>query len=133
VRALTTVLTEQGDFVLSASIEGAQRLQPLLNRDAIIRATVWRTSELDRRPAGDGIAVAWKADIPGRKAHGAAVIVLSPAPLETFDIIDRGNVVGEFGAIKQAIGRERTMARNKQAVKRMEKFRAWRSNPPTVL
>jgi hypothetical protein len=132
VRALTTVLTEQEDFVLSASIESAQRLQPTLKRDAIISSTVWRTSDLDRWPAGDGIAVAWKDDDPGRKAHGAATIVLSTVPLETFDIIDRGNVAGEIGTTKQAIGRERAMARNKQAVKRMEKFRAWRSNPPTV-
>src|SRR5829696_7098393 len=40
VRALTTVLTEQGNFVLSASIESAQRLQPTLKRDAIISSTV---------------------------------------------------------------------------------------------
>src|SRR5215212_2279361 len=67
VRALTTVLTEQGDFVLSASIEGAQRLQPTLKRDAIIGSMVWRTSDLERWPAGDTIAVAWKDDDPGRK------------------------------------------------------------------
>jgi hypothetical protein len=132
VRALTTVLTEQGDFVLSASIEGAQRLQPTLNRDAIIGSTVWRTSDLDRWPAGDDIAVAWKDDDPERKAHGAATIVLSTVPLETFDIIDRGNLAREIGATKQAIGRERAMARNKQAVKRMEKFRAQRSKGQTA-
>ncbi len=127
VRALATVLTEQGDFVLSASIEGAQLLQPTLKRGAIIRSTVWRTSDLNRWPPGDGIAVAWKDDDPARMSGGAPTIVLSAVPLESFDIIDRGNAAGEIGTVRQAIGRERAMARNKQAVKRLEDFRAWQS------
>jgi hypothetical protein len=131
VRALTTVLTEQGDFVLSASIEGAQRLQPTLKRDAIIGSTVWRTSDLVRWPAGDAIAVAWKDDDPGT-ANAATTIVLSTVPLETFDIIDRQNVAGEFGSAKQAIGRERAKARNHQAVKRLKEFRTQRAKDQTA-
>jgi hypothetical protein len=118
--------------VLSASIEGAQLLQPTLKRDAIIGSTVWRTSDLDRWTAGDGIAVAWKDDGPTPKAHAATTLVLSTVPLEGLDIIYRNNVAGEIGTTRQAIGRERAMARNKQAVRRLEEFRAWRSKSRTI-
>jgi hypothetical protein len=122
VGTFTHVLNEQGDFVLSASTEAAQRLQPLLKENKVIGSPVWRTSDLTRWPAGSQVAVAWKNDT-GDAPLPSETIVLSPVPLETFDVIDRENERGRVRSLLMHWRRFRALQRNKSAVRRLEAHR----------
>ena len=122
VGTFTHVLNEQGDFVLSASTEAAQRLQPLLKENKVVGSPVWRTSDLARWPAGSQVAVAWKNDM-GDVSLPSETIVLSPVPLETFDVVDRENERGIVRSLLMRWRRFTALQRNKSAVRRLEAHR----------
>jgi hypothetical protein len=90
VGATVAVVPEQGDFVLSPSIEMASVLKPLVSGKPI-GAYIWRTSDLRRWSAAPGAVVTWRNDDPDVVPAESPLYVLYAGGQYGFDVVDREN------------------------------------------
>jgi hypothetical protein len=90
--AVIVVVTEQGEFVLSPSIEMASALEPLVSGATHSFAPVWRTSDLRRWPPPPGTVVAWRNDDPDAVPSSCTLIEIYAGEQSGFSVIDRENL-----------------------------------------
>ena len=88
VGAIVAVLLEQGEFILSPSIEMATTLE-LLITGVPIGAYLWRSSDLRRWPPSFGVLVFWRNDDPQVIPAGRKFFEFYSGGQYTFATVDR--------------------------------------------